>query len=169
MIHVGDDDQSESDRALLVLDVTLGRFRGPAAETFKTALRFIQGEVRYFRERGRLVVFAQPNTSQPIADLTPRNDEPSFALQRISAFAGTELNSMLGQRRIARLTIVGFETHLAVLLTAGDAAQCGYDVVVPQPCVAAADDAAHQAALALLYRHWPAANLLKRSGVGTAA
>jgi Isochorismatase family len=169
MVHLGDDDHSESDRALLVLDVTLGRFRGPSAETFRTALRFIQGEVRYFRERGRMVVFAQPHASQPIADLTPRNDEPSVGLHRISAFADTELHTMLRQRHIARLSIVGFETHLSVLLSAADAAQRGFDVIVPEPCVAAEDHDAHRVGLDLLYRHWPQAQLIRRNKPGSAA
>jgi nicotinamidase-related amidase len=155
-------DSNESNRALLVLGVSLQRFRGDDAERFQAALRYIQGEVRYFRERGRLVVFAHEGGMVPVADLTPRSDEPSIEVLHPSAFFNTSLESLLRARNVARLSIVGFDTHVGVLLSAADAAQRGFEVIVPEPCVASSNPTAHQLALDLLYKHWPQAGLMRR-------
>ena len=149
----------ESDRALIVLDMTLERFRGPEAlDGAAGIVRFVQGELRYFRERGRTVVFAHDETSSVvIQELTPRSDERVLKKPSPSAFFATDLDAQLQQRHIRRVTLVGLETHTAVLLTAADALARGYEVVVPDPCVFARDAAAHAAALSLLREHWPRA------------
>jgi nicotinamidase-related amidase len=149
----------ESDRALIVLDMTLDRFRGSGAlEGATSIVRFVQGELRYFRERGRTVVFANEETSSVvIQELTPRSDERVLKKPSPSAFFATDLDAQLQRRRIRRVTLVGLETHTAVLLTAADALARGYEVVVPDPCVFARDADAHRSALALLRDHWPKA------------
>ncbi len=153
----------ESDRALLVLDMTLDRFRGAdAIDGAGSIVRFVQGELRYFRERGRVVVFANDARDEDavaavIQELTPRSAERILKKPAPSAFFGTDLDTQLRQRRIRRLTLVGLETHTAVLLTAADALSRGYEVVVPDPCVFARDVAAHESALRLLRDHWPTA------------
>lgn len=150
---------AESDRALVVLDMTLDRFRGPRAVVGAGAVvRFVQGELRYFRERGRMVVFAHDETALPvIQELTPRSDERVLKKPAHSAFFGTELDGLLRAQRVRRITLVGLETHTSVLLTAACALARGYDVIVPDPCVVAGDVDAHDAALRLLRLHWPAA------------
>ena len=146
---------SESDRALVVLDMTLDRFHGPAAVAGAGAIvRFVQGELRYFRERGRPVVFANSD-GQVIQELTPRSDEVVLQKPGPSAFFGTPLDETLRSQGIHRITLVGLETHTAVLLTAADAMARGYEVVVPEPCVCAYDADAHAAALSLMRRYWP--------------
>ena len=118
-------------------------------------VRFIQGELRYFRERGRLVVFASPeDAGVVIQELTPRSDEVSLTKVGPSAFFRTGLDDVLRSHRVQRVTLVGLETHTSVLLTAADALARGYRVVVPDPCVCASDPAAHQAALRMLREHW---------------
>lgn len=149
----------ESDRALLVLDMTLDRFRGERSiDGAGGIVRFVQGELRYFRERGRVVVFANDDAAGAvIQELTPRSDERVLKKPAPSAFFGTDLDVQLQKQRIRRLTLVGLETHTTILLTAADALARGYEVVVPDPCVAARDVAAHEAALRLLREQWPAA------------
>lgn len=154
------DRAAESDRALVVLDMTLDRFHGPAAVAGAAAIvRFVQGELRYFRERGRPVVFASGGGPQSliIQELTPRSDEVVFKKPGPSAFYGTSLDTALQALGVRRVTLVGLETHTAVLLTAADAMARGYEVVVPDPCVCAGDPDAHAAAIALLRRHWAGA------------
>jgi nicotinamidase-related amidase len=154
------DRTGESDRALVVLDMTLDRFHGPAAVAGAASIvRFVQGELRYFRERGRPVVFAcgDKTDSLVIQELTPRSDEIVFKKPGPSAFFGTSLDTALRSQGVRRVTLVGLETHTAVLLTAADAMARGYEVVVPDPCVCAHDPEAHGAALALLRRFWPTA------------
>jgi nicotinamidase-related amidase len=159
---MADDDGSrrgESDRALVVLDTTLDRFRGDRAVPGAASIvRFVQGELRYFRERGRPVVFAiDERASVVIQELTPRSDELLVRKAAPSAFFRTELEQHLIRLRVRRLTLVGLETHTAVLLTAADALSRGYEVVVPDPCVAARDADSHAGALRLLREHWPRA------------
>ena len=150
----------ESDRALVLLDLTLNHFRGPeAVGDAGKIVRFVQGELRYFRERGRLVVFAHQDDADGavvIQELTPRSDELVLQKRAPSAFFGTELDTVLRRQRVRRLTLVGLETHTSVLLTAADAMSHGYEVVVPEPCVCARDPDAHDAALRLLRTYWPA-------------
>jgi len=158
---VGDVSGGESDRALLILDMGLACVRGSDAVVGAEHLvRFIQGELRYFRERGRLVIFANTNVDNRgvdvvIPELTPRSDEIRLSLSAPSAFFGTDLDRLLQKHHVRRLTLVGVETHTAVLLTGGDALARGYDVVVPEPCVCANDVVAHEAALRLLRTSWP--------------
>jgi nicotinamidase-related amidase len=148
----------ESDRALIVLDMTLDRFRGPEAIPAANGIvKFVQGELRYFRERARFIVFAHAPSSSVIQELTPRSDERVMKKPSPSAFYGTDLDVQLQKRRIRRLTLVGLETHTSVLLTAADAMARGYEIVVPDPCVAARDAEAHKAALQLLRVDWPLA------------
>jgi nicotinamidase-related amidase len=152
-----DDSRSESDRALVILDMTLDRFRGDRAVAGAASIvRFVQGELRYFRERGRPVLFAIDGLAAPvIQELTPRSDERVLRKGAPSAFFRTELEELLARRRVRRLTIVGLETHTAVLLTAADALSRGLEVVVPEPCVAAGDPTSHEGALRLLRDAWP--------------
>jgi hypothetical protein len=144
---------------LLVLDMTLDRFRGDAAVPGAGAIiRFVLGELRYFRERGRVVVFANAERAGVvIQELTPRSDESVIAKPAPSAFFGTMLDAALRRRGVQRVTLVGLETHTSILLTAADALSHGYQVVVPDPCVCAASPAAHEQALGLLRTHWSAA------------
>ena len=147
----------ESDRALIVLDMTLDRFRGPLEVPGASSIvRYVQGELRYFRERGRLVIFAtNEGCSAIIQELTPRSDEVILKKTAPSAFFGTKLDEILRQRPVRRVTLVGLETHTAVLLTAADGFSRGYSVTVPDPCVCARDPEAHAASFALLRQFWP--------------
>ena len=87
---------TESDRALVVLDMSVERCRGSAAVTGAAEIvRFIQGELRYFRERGRLVVFATHDGGPIIPELTPRSDEITLATTVPSAFFATDLDAII--------------------------------------------------------------------------
>ena len=164
---------AESDRALLVLDMQADAGGGvpPLAETI---LRFVQGELRYFRERGRPVFFALTHLPAPLRspvldvagasssftpvmlqEFTPRTDEPVIVKSSPSAFFHTPLQEHLDRSRVRRITLVGLETHTSVLLTAADAFARGFDVIVPDPCVAAADPELHKTALRLVRDAWP--------------
>jgi nicotinamidase-related amidase len=143
----------QSDRALLVLDMTPSRVADvPGAQEL---VRYIRGELRYFRERGRPVIFAV-GTGEPaelIPELTPRTGEPILQKGTPSAFFGTDLDEHLPDS-IRRLTLVGLDTATSILLTAGDAYARGYQVVVPEPCAASSDPADHEAAMHLIRDVW---------------
>jgi nicotinamidase-related amidase len=123
-------------------------------------VRYVQGELRYFRERGRPVIFActAPDLSEPphvIQELTPRSDERVMWKGAPSAFFDTDLGDTLKELSVRRLTIVGLETHTSVLLTAADAVARGFQVVVPDPCVCATNSDDHRFALRQIRDVWP--------------
>lgn len=146
--------KSSSDRALLVLDMTVEQVGAvPGAGEL---LRFIRGELRYFRERGRPVYFASTvrgDRPAPIPELLPRAGEKMLWKSAPSAFFRTNLDELL-PGDVRRLTLVGLETHTSVLLTAADAYARGYEVVAPEPCVAARDPADHAFAMRLIRDVW---------------
>lgn len=158
--------KSASDRALLVLDMTVDQVSAvPGASAL---LRFIRGELRYFRERGRPIYFAATahgDRPASIPELLPRAGEKVLWKTAPSAFFRTNLDDLL-PRDVRRLTLVGLETHTSVLLTAADAYARGYEVVAPEPCVVARDPADHAFAMRLMRDVWrPSAP----AGAGSAA
>ncbi|MCC7074191.1 MAG: cysteine hydrolase [Deltaproteobacteria bacterium] len=151
----------ESDRALLVLDMTADLVSGTDAVPGAAGIvRYVQGELRYFRERGRPVVFAMtaPDLAEPpaiLTELTPRSDERVLFKAAPSAFFDTDLGDVLKAQRVRRLTLVGLETHTSVLLSAADAVARGLQVVVPEPCVCARNVDDHRFALRQIREIWP--------------
>jgi len=64
-----------------------------------------------------------------------------------SAFAGTDLDLRLRERRITKVTLIGVVTDICVLHTAVDAYNLGYEIVIPTAGVASFDQAGHEWAL----------------------
>ncbi len=60
--------------------------------------------------------------------------------QKYSAFFGTNLDLHLKEKGIKRLIIAGVATNICVLHTAIDASLRGYEIIVPEDCVAALSD-----------------------------
>ena len=157
---------AESDRALLILDMVVDRLDGPRAVPGASSIvRYVQGELRYFRERGRPVIFActasevlAGQVAEPpsiIQELTPRSDERVMWKSAPSAFFDTDLGDTLRDLKVRRLTVAGLETHTSVLLTAADAVARGFQVVVPDPCVCATNPDDHRFALRQIREVWP--------------
>jgi nicotinamidase-related amidase len=168
------DNRSNRGRALLVLDLTRDRVAAdgawPVAKA-ATLTRFVEGELAYFRERGRPVVHcvtlfetgrdpAQAGVPQynvrgtpgaSFADLfAPRPGEIVLEKRADSAFFGTTLWEQLIDFGVDQITVAGLETHTSVLATALDATARGLRVSVPDTCVTANDRALHEAALRLI-------------------
>lgn len=82
--------------------------------------------------------------------LAPRHSAREFVLshQRISAFAGTSLETLLRHLDARTLVVAGVATHSVVEGTVRDAADRGFPVRVAADACACADPAAHAAALA---------------------
>ncbi|WP_460752143.1 cysteine hydrolase family protein [Nocardiopsis oceani] len=70
--------------------------------------------------------------------------------QKVSGIAGNDLAQWLDRNGIDTLLLTGVATNLTVEQTARQATDLGYFVYVVKDCVTAADEAAHQAALANL-------------------
>ncbi|WP_369964340.1 cysteine hydrolase family protein [Mammaliicoccus lentus] len=66
---------------------------------------------------------------------------------RYSAFYGTNLDSLLRERNIDTIEIVGVCTDICVLHTAVDAYNLNYQIYIPKNCVASFNQAGHDWAL----------------------
>ena len=71
----------------------------------------------------------------------------SFDKTRYSAFAGTNLDSLLRERKIEKVVLVGVCTDICVLHTAVDAYNLGYEIIVPADGVASFNQAGHDWAI----------------------
>lgn len=71
----------------------------------------------------------------------------SFDKTRYSAFAGTNLDILLRERKISEVVLVGVCTDICVLHTAVDAYNLGYAISVPKDGVASFNVAGHEWAL----------------------
>lgn len=70
--------------------------------------------------------------------------------KRYSAFFGTDLDARLSKMRPEALVIAGVNTHACVRMTAIDAYQRDYEVIVAADCVASGDEQHHDVTLRYL-------------------
>lgn len=82
--------------------------------------------------------------------LRPAPGDIVVSHRRLTAFHGTELDTLLWIRRIETLVLTGVATNITVEGTAREAINLGYRTIVVADCCAAADQAAHDASLATL-------------------
>lgn len=154
-----------SDRALIIVDMlkTSVAVGGPAfVPGAAESVRFIQGELQYFRERDRMVVFAVralpngegPPASRIVSDLTPRVGEVVLERPAQSVFFRTDLESRLLAASVKRVTLVGVGASNAILASAADAHARGFGVSVPEPCVSDVDEKDREFALHLIRDVW---------------
>lgn len=159
--------ENRSERAILVLDM-INEFAHKEGRQYEPAttdiVPFVQGELQYFRERMRPVIFCNTLVAyEPMDDsnnfaaeviqaLSPRTGEICISKTRPNAFFRTDLADILGTLRVRNLTIVGAFSHTSVLMTAACALDQGFSVVVPETCVCASNGQDHAAALRLVNR-----------------
>ena len=82
-----------------------------------------------------------------------RPDEPVIHKTRWSAFHGTGLDRFLKVRGYDTLVLAGFLTHACIRVTALDAYQRDYDVIIARDCVDTYDAAHEKVTLAYLSRY----------------
>lgn len=157
-----------------MLDLTHDRVAADGAWPVPKAVavaRFVEGEINYFRERGRPVVHCvtlfAPDCDPAVTGVprhnvrgtpgaafaepcAPRPGEIVVEKRANSAFFGTTLWEQLIDFGVDQITIAGVETHTSVLASALDATARGLRVSVPDTCVAAGDPVLHDAALRLI-------------------
>ena len=85
--------------------------------------------------------------TQFVGEALPTEGECVITKRRISAFHATELDLVLRTLGVDELFIAGVSTDLAVEAAVRDAHDRDYQVNVLENCCAAADDAAHAAAM----------------------
>ena len=90
----------------------------------------------------------------PGCDLLPELEylptDPVIVKKRYSAFFGTDLEARLAKARPELLVIAGVNTHACVRMTAIDAYQRDYDVIVAADCVASSNREHHDVTLRYL-------------------
>ena len=143
--------QEKSNRALIVLGLQ-ERLLQPSEQSevagIQNIMPMVKGELQYFRERDRTVIFAiSPANGPVIEQFAARSREITVHMPGLSAFYNTELEAILRELSISRLTLVGAQTNTAVLYTAADAVQRGFEVAVPKTCVWAKNKDDHEHAL----------------------
>jgi nicotinamidase-related amidase len=89
--------------------------------------------------------------------------DPVLVKKRYSAFYGTDLDAHLSKSPPEVLVIVGINTHACVRMTAIDAYQRDYDVIVAGDCVASTDPEHHE--VTLRYLHGNIARVLPTADV----
>jgi nicotinamidase-related amidase len=82
----------------------------------------------------------------PELDYRPSSDH-LIIKKRYSAFYGTELDNLLAKLNPTNLIIAGINTHACVRMTAIDAYQRDYEVVLAKECIASYDVAHHEVTL----------------------
>lgn len=156
--------------AVVVIDM-LNDFVLPGAPLFVPGALALANRIATFlakaRERGVPVIYVcdrhDPDDAEfkawpphcvhgtPGADvvdpLRPRTGEPCIPKRRYSGFFETNLDDLLRKFGVERLILTGLLTDICILITAIDAGQRGYQVVVPQDLVIALTEEDHRWAL----------------------
>ncbi|MDQ3459660.1 MAG: cysteine hydrolase [Deinococcota bacterium] len=89
----------------------------------------------------------------PIAARLEPEDDDYFVLKpKNSGFYGTPLELLLAHLEVQTVILTGFASDICVLYTASDAHMRGFEVMVPQDCVAAESEEENSRTLELLAR-----------------
>lgn len=80
--------------------------------------------------------------------VAPKKGEPVIPKGHVSAFAGSRLDSILREKGIKDLALLGVATTFVVTGTVWSAITLGYSCLVIEDCCAAGSQEAHRAALA---------------------
>jgi nicotinamidase/pyrazinamidase len=90
--------------------------------------------------------------AEVVAELTPAPGDIVLAKTGYSAFYKTQLENVLKQHDIKKLTLVGILTDICVLFTAADAVMRGFEVEIPRDSIATMSDEENEYALRLMAR-----------------
>jgi ureidoacrylate peracid hydrolase len=85
-----------------------------------------------------------------IDELEPAATDVIVEKRMLSAFFGTDLDFTLRQKGIKTLIVTGVATWACVLKTVFDAAEMGYEVIVPADCCASPAPEGHESALKVM-------------------
>jgi nicotinamidase-related amidase len=68
-------------------------------------------------------------------ELTPKENESTVSKQHPGSFTGTNLQELLEKTGRKKLVIVGYMAHICVSTTTRQAAERGYDVILPREAI----------------------------------
>ena len=92
--------------------------------------------------QGELFLESSPQTHIHLT-IRPRENETVVVKRRVSAFSGTDLNSILRSQGIESLAISGVATSGVVLASLIDAADLDFNLAVLKDCCADEDETVH--------------------------
>lgn len=95
------------------------------------------------KQTGRLVMNGPPG-SDIVPAVAPQTGDIVVVKHRVSAFSGTDLETILRAQAIDTLVLTGFATSGVVLSTVRHAADADYRLVVVEDCCTDADDEVHR-------------------------
>jgi len=102
------------------------------------------------RDTGTLVTVAGTDGCQILPELAFRPGDEIVVKKRYSAFFGTGLDAHLASLESSSLVMAGVNTHACVRMTAIDAYQRDYRVVIASECVSSYDDEHHRVTMRYL-------------------
>lgn len=162
-------------KALLIIDM-LNDFARKGAPLYvpktKDVIPFIKAEIEKARAEGIPIIYicdshephdiefsrfgwplhaiAGSEGAKVIQELAPSSQDYIVYKTTYSGFYRTELDDLLKRLNIKKLIITGCVTHICILFTASDAVLRGYEVEIPEKCVAGLDEEDHRAALRIM-------------------
>ena len=99
----------------------------------------------------KIIDLCRNKHSLPIFEqLLPEENDLFLIKPKHSAFFGTALNTLLHQLKVNTLILTGIAGNICVLFTANDAYMREYELLVPNNCIASADDKDNQYALTMM-------------------
>jgi len=82
-----------------------------------------------------------------VKEIMPLERDHHIEKRRYSCFYATGLDALLRDLGVDTVVLTGLVTHICIQHTAADAFFLGYTVIVPEDCVQAPTDEAHEASL----------------------
>jgi nicotinamidase-related amidase len=141
---------------LRVIHLTVGSFLPDGSDFEPLRMSFDVVLLREGRVKRRVIAAAGTDDHEIIRALAPRPDEIALNKVTRSAFSSTGLDQILRNLGVAGLVMVGTTTNACVGLTACDAGDRGYKVVIVEDATAAPTPVLHEATLlnfAFLFGH----------------
>lgn len=123
----------DNETALLILDIeqlTCNKERRPRC---LDTVEIISNLLKKFRKEQLFVVYSLTPNGKPetiLDDVKPNGDEP-IVNSTVNKFLNTKLDHYLKEKGIKKLVITGTAASGAVLFTATEASQRGYNIVIP--------------------------------------
>lgn len=158
---------TSGEKAVIVVDLqkdNVGRFCQPIIPNVRLLLRKARGkgipiifacDSRYpddfiFKSGHPLSTIRGTEGVKVIDELEPGTGDLFVEKRMLSAFFGTDLDFTLRQKGIKTLIVTGVATWACVLKTVFDAAEMGYEVIVPADCCASPALEGHESALKVM-------------------
>ena len=102
------------------------------------------------KEEGIFMFIQDTPGVETVSELKRDPNELQVIKKRFSALFGTNLETLLTDRKIERLVLVGVNSHACIRMTAIDAYQRDWKVLIPKECVASYDSEFHRETLRYL-------------------